>query len=1001
MHATAPASPAELAETTSQQLWPLTPAAFTIEGVGLVDEMPVEAFGSDPSASSVSDPDDAPAFRDRERGATERSVAPARVTGDFLCAHILDVEKTPEWPTMDIPVLLARNVLPAQTPPISSKIAAGRADVPGSRQASPATLLAEPFSDFNAVKPAARIDLSGPPPPDPADCPTAGVPHTVFVDGSIIRATEGGEWVRRFIKQNRKHPAVRLYGPNGRCVHWSAAEIYEQTELWFASASADMAAFAKHGGNHRSSTPTLIVPDRCHLGGGKYIWDLREFRRAQAAGLDTSRIAITALDVDLAIAPKLQADRLRERFAAAGVTDEFVMQQMLESGLVSSSRAPRHTILQLNYPPVARHLRFARDLVRREATERKLSSPFAAGVPLFPVRLNPYGAVERDGKDARLCCDLSSPQRQEDGAGSLSINAGIPFHDKLLLAEMKLTSAQAFARDVGVLRADDALRDKVWIATTDWTAYYRNLLKPVAEWWTQLLWLDPAGPQIDLATCFGDAGAPAQSNRVQDVLLELIAFEFEKRLIKMRSDPTAAETMAAVDAWTAARSAALQRRFPARFASAAAGDVLAGIWVARQRRIASLHGFFDDSLLASFVTTVTEQTADGVYVRTRTTGPLAELISALLDVASDIGLPVAAHKIACGSPDGRTGRLDLDHWKATGEVCWFLEPGSMVALGKEIDLETSSIRDTEARVVKLGLEIDQLCSGTGSQTDDFSVLLSDLRTVIGKGMFVLQTEPHLQPVMNNPVRSLKLSSLLAARVPQRLRGKQVPLHRKAKFGAVSSRSRTRFPKAAQADLKQLALGILPRTGLPFNPVVSSIGSGTRNACWILEDASGQLGGGGGAVFLDPLEPDSVLWSYDEFTPAEIEHHSTFLEGLNANRNLRRAAEQGYSDVIEILDNSSWVAVARTGRASDPTLQALLADRQRIRAQFPDVCVYSLWQPREKGTIADAVSKLNLVYQGADLPNLPVLRPITGRDWAHAALLEAGFVGGLCPDGRIQ
>jgi hypothetical protein len=46
-------------------------------------------------------------------------------------------------------------------------------------------------------------------------------------------------------------------------------------------------------------------------------WDLRGFRRAQAAGEDTSQIQIPHLDVDLAISPKLRSDRLRERFEAA------------------------------------------------------------------------------------------------------------------------------------------------------------------------------------------------------------------------------------------------------------------------------------------------------------------------------------------------------------------------------------------------------------------------------------------------------------------------------------------------------------------------------------------------------------------------------------------------------------------------------------------------------------------------------------------------------------
>ena len=48
-----------------------------------------------------------------------------------------------------------------------------------------------------------------------------------------------------------------------------------------------------------------------------------------------------------------------------------------------------------------------------------------------------------------------------------------------------------------------AAHTEIWIATSDWKSYYRNLLKPVDEWWQQILWLDTAGVQIDLATCFG------------------------------------------------------------------------------------------------------------------------------------------------------------------------------------------------------------------------------------------------------------------------------------------------------------------------------------------------------------------------------------------------------------------------------------------------------------------------------------------------------------------
>ena len=53
------------------------------------------------------------------------------------------------------------------------------------------------------------------------------------------------------------------------------------------------------------------------------------------------------------------------------------------------------------------------------------------------------------------------------------------------------------------------------MASCDWSRFYRQLPTAVRQLWAHLLWLQPAGPQIDRATCFGDAAAPAQANRVQ------------------------------------------------------------------------------------------------------------------------------------------------------------------------------------------------------------------------------------------------------------------------------------------------------------------------------------------------------------------------------------------------------------------------------------------------------------------------------------------------------
>ena len=41
-------------------------------------------------------------------------------------------------------------------------------------------------------------------------------------------------------------------------------------------AKADMRAFDVHSHTHRARTTTFIIPDHCHRGGGRFVWDLRQ-----------------------------------------------------------------------------------------------------------------------------------------------------------------------------------------------------------------------------------------------------------------------------------------------------------------------------------------------------------------------------------------------------------------------------------------------------------------------------------------------------------------------------------------------------------------------------------------------------------------------------------------------------------------------------------------------------------------------------------------------------
>ena len=133
----------------------------------------------------------------------------------------------------------------------------------------------------------------------------------------------------------------------------------------------------------------------------------------------------------------------------------------------------------------------------------------------------------------------------------------------------------------------------------------------------------------------------------------------------------------------------------------------------------------------------------------------------------------------------------------------------------------------------------------------------------------------------------------------------------------------------------------------------------------------------------------------QFTEPELANHSTYLEGLNATRNLDRAIAAGFKDIIEVLDNSAFVAVSRKGRAKDPSIQSLLATRHHTLSKNPQVVVYSLWYPREQGEWADALSKALLPY-----PTQADAGSRTGLTWLNARLYDAGL-NTLSPDYQLK
>ena len=172
-------------------------------------------------------------------------------------------------------------------------------------------------------------------------------------------------------------------------------------------------------------------------------------------------------------------------------------------------------------------------------------------------------------------------------------------------------------------------------------------------------------------------------------------------------DAELARFLATVDTWAHGRIEALRTQHADRLTVAALLLEENQIWWERQQRLVVLHGFFDDSLISAFAWNETAQQftgADGVtHGCASIDGLLPDVIRAILEVADDIGLETAAHKIEVGTDDGRTGTILIEAWRqdcAAGlpatsrRILWHLRPGCMVALGKELGTCSASASPT-------------------------------------------------------------------------------------------------------------------------------------------------------------------------------------------------------------------------------------------------------------------------------------------------------------------
>jgi hypothetical protein len=467
----------------------------------------------------------------------------------------------------------------------------------------------------------------------------------------------------------------------------------------------------------------------------------------------------------------------------------------------------------------------------------------------------------------------------------------------------------------------------------DWKRFYRQLAKPIAELWHQVLWVDGEGMRIDGSVTFGDGAGPVGCHVGEDIFLALIAHEFaavtrgmpawtdaqwSSRGMSKRESLAALVVLAE---WAGERCELLRAAYPVESADPA--------WLERQAGLHVLMGFFDDSLLA---------TAEALF---------DELVRAVLVVAEDLGLEVAVAKVLCGTTDGRKGTLDAAAWADKCEIRWIFEAGHLDVLGKMFDLSRQIVYDGEERLLGLEEAVDRMVQRSSRWADGRRVRwVADLRSVIGGEFFVAQTCPQARGLLNQPVKALRVSETVMPALNARYRatrkrgGQPEPAFAKFFFG-----------KHVEEAVREVLAVARKSGGVRFNPDHTKPGTGGRRVVWVMADAAGRrierhpdgtervldVQGGGGAWIIwagGAAGQDVLRWYYRAWTAEELEHSSTWLEAVNANRLVAEVLAAGAEDVVVCLDNQAWTGCAQRLSCRSEELVMPVLELTSLVGEFP-------------------------------------------------------------------
>jgi hypothetical protein len=903
------------------------------------------------------------------------------------------------WPT----VPGAGDTMPQTIPPVSVGDAAM---ITNARvAASDEERLVAVTTRFNTLLQRPAVDVRSLLRPVPVDCPAAVSsladlfgPCANNEFGGAEITTSQGSWARRYLARLPPDP----WGQAVTRHRWSPEQVQEQVELLVRTNNNDMRmqlAKEQYGraGTHRCMGGELRLRARDMKGAGQAVFDFRYYGECVAAGSTPPPLCVPQLDEAHEAGTSWDGVELRRRFEAAGLTDEFGLQQLTGLGVVSGfdTDRPRDLMLMQNGSGVGRVPgRIAQGLADEE--EKGMLSKAHSYLIFCPCATTRCSTVAKDGvPDKRIVFDFEQFRSEADGGGQFSINAGLARFDEELLRPLVLMTVKQFALAVGVLQL---AAGNVWVSKTDFQHFYRQLRKPTHEWWFQIIWASWHGMRIDYCQTFGDGSGPQSCHVAADIYVNLVWWEFEEQLRRITASEWSAEEythfgatqkqiLRAVEKMQelmSRRAAALAARFPGKSPE----------WIADQCRQAAIGGFFDDTMSASLRLL------------------LNLCVRAKLRVAAAISAPIALHKTFVGSHDNMVGVLDGAFFEETGFVRWKdWRKGCMEALGVEMRLAESQLQVSDARLDSTVAAIDSMVERSsiwkvgkpGSVRQDRRVTpVSAGGSAVGKSGFNVGFTPAAKGLLAYAYKCLRVANTIDIAMnakyradPSRFRGGE-PVFAKMFFSA-----------ELEAMLRECVSVCRQRGGVSFCPMQSAPGTGGRRTAWVVADAAGfrhgvsdmAEQGGGGAWIVDvtaaraaftAATPMPVQWFYRAWTPAELVLFSTFLEAANATQILPLVANQGFEDVIIALDNESWVLAGRKLSCRSEDLVAAVEDLARAIDALPGVRVFLVFHHRERGVEADALSKAYILHKDG----------LHGLEWASTALATRGFAE-LTDENRLR